>query len=68
MKPNEIRALTVKEIEQKINIFRKELFNLRIQSATGEIQNPLRRRTVKKIVARALTIKGEKEREESSKG
>ncbi|MBF0518358.1 MAG: 50S ribosomal protein L29 [Nitrospirae bacterium] len=36
---------------------RKELFNLRFQSATGEIQNPMRCKTVRKDIARVLTIK-----------
>ncbi|MBM4137118.1 MAG: 50S ribosomal protein L29 [Nitrospira sp.] len=53
-------ALTVDELTQKEQDLRKELFNLRFQQATGEIQNPMRINTVKKDIARVLTIKSEK--------
>ncbi|HZV46069.1 MAG TPA: 50S ribosomal protein L29 [Thermodesulfovibrionales bacterium] len=60
MKPSELIALTVDELGQKEKDLRKELFNLRFQMATGEIENPMRMRTVKKDIARVLTIKSEK--------
>ncbi len=60
MKPSELIALTVDELGQKEKDLRKELFNLRFQMATGEIENPMRIRTVKKDIARVLTIKSEK--------
>lgn len=59
-KLSEFRALTVDELTQKEQDLRKELFNLRFQQATGEIQNPMRINTVKKDIARVLTIKSEK--------
>ncbi len=59
-KLSEFRALTVDELTQKEQDLRKELFNLRFQQATGEIQNPMRINTVKKEIARVLTIKSEK--------
>ncbi len=60
MKPSEIRDMTVEELLDKEQELRRELFNLRFQQATGEIQNPMRIRTVKRDIARILTIKSEK--------
>jgi large subunit ribosomal protein L29 len=60
VKPSEIKAMTVDELTQKEYDLRKELFNLRFQQATGEIENPMRIRTVRKNIARVLTIRSEK--------
>ncbi|MFZ3137553.1 MAG: 50S ribosomal protein L29 [Thermodesulfovibrionales bacterium] len=60
MKPSEIKAMTADELTQKEYDLRKELFNLRFQQATGEIENPMRIRTVRKNIARVLTIRSEK--------
>ncbi|NCO67142.1 MAG: 50S ribosomal protein L29 [Nitrospirae bacterium CG_4_10_14_0_8_um_filter_41_23] len=60
MKPSELKAMTIDELTQKEQDLRKELFNLRFQQATGEIENPMRLHTVKKDIARTLTIKSEK--------
>lgn len=60
MKPSELKDLTVDELTQKETDLRKELFNLRFQQATGEIENPKRIQTVKKDIARVLTIRTEK--------
>ena len=60
MKPSELRSLTADELGQREKDLRKELFNLRFQLATGEIENPMRIRTVRKDIARVLTIKSEK--------
>lgn len=60
MKPSELRAMTIDELIQKEQDFRKELFNLRFQQATGEIENPMRINAVRKDIARVLTIKSEK--------
>lgn len=59
-KPSELRALTVDELKQEEASLRKELFNLRFQKTTGEIENPLRIRDVRKEIARILTIITEK--------
>ncbi len=64
MRVSELRSLTVNEIDQKLNDLKKELFNLRFQAATGEIQNYRRIRTVKKDIARGLTVRAEKKKEE----
>lgn len=60
MKPPELRAMTTEELIKKEQDLRKELFNLRFQQATGEIENPLRIRAVKKDIVRVLTIMTEK--------
>lgn len=65
MKPSALKALTVDELTQKEYDLRKELFNLRFQQATGEIENPMRIRTVRKDIARVLTIRSEKLRAKS---
>lgn len=61
MKANELRNLTTAEIEQKIASFKEELFNLRFQLATGQLDNPTRIRDVRKNIARAKTILHERE-------
>jgi len=63
MKPSELKALTIDELKKKEQDLRKELFNLRFQQATGEIENPLRLCAVRKDIARVLTIMTEKSRE-----
>lgn len=52
---------SVDELKVKQADLRKELFNLRFQNATGEIENPMRIQKVKKDIARILTIIKEKE-------
>ena len=44
MKAEEIRNLTTAEVEQKVQGFKEELFNLRFQLATGQLENPARLR------------------------
>jgi large subunit ribosomal protein L29 len=61
MKANELRNLTTADIEQKIAGFKEELFNLRFQLATGQLDNPTRIRDVRKEIARAKTVIRERE-------
>ncbi len=56
MKAKEIRDMDEVEIAQKLDSFKQELFNLRFQQSTGEIENPLRIREVRKNIARIKTI------------
>jgi large subunit ribosomal protein L29 len=58
---SEFRNLTSVELEQKIAGFKDELFNLRFQLATGQLDNPSRIRDVRKEIARAKTILRERE-------
>jgi len=61
MKANEIRELTTAEIEQKVQSLKEELFNLRFQLATGQLENTARLREVRKSIARMKTIERERE-------
>ena len=60
MKVSELRDLSVEELQKKEQDMRKELFNLRFQQATGEIENPMRIRTIRKDISRTLTLITEK--------
>lgn len=61
MKASDFRSLTTAEIEQKISSFKEELFNLRFQLATGQLENPTRISVVRKEIARAKTVIRERE-------
>lgn len=61
MKASEFRNLTSAEIEQKVAGFKEELFNLRFQLATGQLDNPAQIRNVRKAIARAKTVLRERE-------
>jgi len=61
MKANEIRELTTTEIEQKIKSLKEELFNLRFQLATGQLENTARIREVRRSIARMKTIVRQRE-------
>ena len=61
MKVNEIRDLSADEQTQKLQSLKEELFNLRFQHATGQLENPMRLREVKKSIAQVKTIQRERE-------
>ena len=61
MKTTEIRELSAAELDTKLADFKEELFNLRFQMATGQCENPMKIRDVKKSIARIKTIKRERE-------
>ena len=61
MKAKEIRDMNAAEMDQKIAGLKEELFNLRFQIATGQLENPMRIREVKKAIARNKTIQRETE-------
>lgn len=63
MKANEIRDLTTAEIEQNVKSLKEELFNLRFQLATGQLENTARLREVRKSIARMKTVIRERELE-----
>jgi large subunit ribosomal protein L29 len=62
MKSNvrEMRDLSKEELTAKAAELKKELFNLRFQQAMGQIENPMRLRTLRKDVAKTKTILREK--------
>lgn len=55
MKPAEIRELSDAQLVEKLKEMRAELFNLRFQMATSQLDNTARVNTVKKDIARVLT-------------
>ena len=61
MKVNEIRNLSTAELTEKVAGLKEELFNLRFQLATGQLENPMRIREVKKTIARIMTVQREEE-------
>ena len=61
MKANEIRKMSAAELEAKLVELKKDLFMLRMQHATNQLDNPLQIATVKKDIARIKTIIREKE-------
>lgn len=61
MKAKELIDLTTAEIEQKVALYKEELFNLRFQSATGQLENTARLSQVRKNIARCKTALRERE-------
>lgn len=61
MKIQDIRDLSTQELEDKIKDLKEELFNLRFQNATNQLDNPMRIVSVKKDIARVKTVLKEKE-------
>ena len=64
MKPQEFRDLTDDELAAKERELREELFNLRFQRATGQVENPMRIRLVRRDIARAQTAARERTRKD----
>ena len=61
MKIQEIRDLSTQELEDKVKGLKEELFNLRFQNATNQLDNPKSIAVVKKDIARVKTVLKEKE-------
>ncbi|NLY86624.1 MAG: 50S ribosomal protein L29 [Tissierellia bacterium] len=61
MKAKEVRQLSDTELNNKLNELKAELFNLRFQLATGQLDNPSRIKQVRKDIARVKTIMRERE-------
>ncbi len=56
LKIKDLRAMSVDELEVKLVDLKKELFNLRIQQSTGQMQNTAVLRTVRRDVAKVNTL------------
>ena len=61
MKANEFSAMTIEQLIEKVADLKKELFNLRFQLATGQLQNTMQITAVKRDIARAKTVLRQKE-------
>ena len=56
MKANEVRKLSSADLEKKLTELKKDLFKLRLQHATNQLENPVRINEVKRDIARVKTI------------
>jgi large subunit ribosomal protein L29 len=60
MKPGDLRAMTIDQLDDEVLKLKKEQFNLRFQRATGQLENTSRVRQVRRDIARAKTIAAQK--------
>jgi len=56
----DLRDLSSEELQAKAVDLKKEMFNLRVQQAMGQIENPMRLRALRKDIAKAKTVLKEK--------
>lgn len=61
MKASKVREMTGEELVKREQDIREELFRLRFQHVTGQLENPVRMRTLRRDLAQAITIRREKE-------
>lgn len=61
MKANELRDLSNEELDEKLRETRKQLFNLRFQHATGQLDNTGKLQLVRRDIARIFTVQNERE-------
>lgn len=61
MKVKEVRDLSTAELHKKVDELKDELFNLRFQMATGQLDNQARIRVVRRAIARVKTVLRERE-------
>ncbi|PWM51592.1 MAG: 50S ribosomal protein L29 [Clostridiales bacterium] len=66
MKVEKLRDLSTNELVRKVDSLKEELFNLRFQMATGQLENPMRIKELRKDIARAKTILREREIKEQA--
>ena len=64
MKANEVRNMSPEQLESKLSDLKKDLFYLRMQHATNQLDNPVKISMVKKDIARVQTIIREKQLEQ----
>ena len=56
MKANEIRKMSVEQLNEKMTGLKKDLFFLRMQHATNQLDNPLKIQETKRDIARVMTV------------
>jgi large subunit ribosomal protein L29 len=64
-RPSELRELPDDELHARVDAAKEELFNMRFQLATGQLDNPMRIKEIRRELARLLTLLRERELEES---
>ena len=65
MKATDLRARSADELSEQVDTLGKEIFNLRFQRASGQLENTARVRQVRRDIARIKTILGERRRAEA---
>jgi len=60
IKANELRNMTADEIKQKVEVLKKDLYNLRTEAEAGRVEKPHKIRDARKDIARCETILREK--------
>ena len=68
MRPSDVRDLNDNELREHIKTARRELFGLRFQHATSELENTAGLKRAKREIARALTVARERELERTDNG
>jgi len=61
VKAKDLKEMTTQELSGKLNELKGELFNIRFQLATGQLENPMKIKFVKKDIARVQTVIRERE-------
>jgi large subunit ribosomal protein L29 len=64
--PSDVRARTEDELNEQLDTLGKEIFNLRFQRASGQLENTARVRQVRRNIARIKTILGERRRRQAT--
>ncbi len=67
MKPKELREMSQDELTAQLKSLKEQLFRLRFQLATAQLENPMRIRQVRKDIARVHTILRERELRETAR-
>ncbi|HXP76800.1 MAG TPA: 50S ribosomal protein L29 [Stellaceae bacterium] len=62
MKAKDVKAKTTDELKAELEQLTKEVFNLRFQKASGQLENTARVRDVRRTIARIKTVLGERQR------
>ena len=65
LKPDDLRHMTVDQLDDEALRLKKERFNLRFQRATGQLENTARVREVRRDIARIKTVAAQKRRAET---
>ena len=66
MKATELRDRSMAELNKTLGDLEEQLFKLRFQKSTGQIENPIKIREVRKDIARVLTVMGENRAQEAN--
>ncbi|RLE24272.1 MAG: 50S ribosomal protein L29 [Acidobacteria bacterium] len=68
MNAKELRDRSMPELNKTLGDLEEQLFKLRFQKSTGQIENPIKIREVRRDIARVLTVMGENRAQEASHG